>query len=60
MELGEEDVEPEHPGTLCRLCGNHLETAESTFIFGEDGEKKSLAEKINACLPVSVSSNVHK
>jgi hypothetical protein len=48
-----EDV-PEHPGQLCRLCASAVN--EVVYIYSGNGEKQRIADKINMCLPVTVSS----
>jgi hypothetical protein len=48
-----EGLVPEHPGQLCRLCASAVN--EVVYIYGGTGEKQHIAEKINMCLPVTVS-----
>ena len=43
----------EHPGLLCRLCASNID--EMVLIFSESGREQHIAEKINMCLPVTVS-----
>lgn len=47
------DSSQEHPGLLCRLCAEVVDTAH--FIFSEEGKKEKMYDKINTSLPVSVS-----
>ena len=41
------------PKPLCRLCART--TGEMVYIFKSDTSGKSLAYKINVCLPITVS-----
>lgn len=43
----------EHPGLMCRLCAQPVDTAH--FIFSEEGKVDKLPDKINSTLPISVS-----
>lgn len=43
----------EHPGLICRLCAQPVDTAH--FIFSEEGKGDKLPDKINSTLPISVS-----
>ena len=55
LELLEKSIVEEHPGVLCRLCGES--TTNHVYIFAAEGENEneySLADKINSCLPVTV------
>jgi hypothetical protein len=53
-EEAEEELVLEHPGQLCRLCASAV--SEAVYIFGANGKEQHIAEKINLCLPVTVSS----
>ena len=52
-EEAEEELVLEHPGQLCRLCASAV--GEAVYIFGATGKEQCIAEKINSCLPVTVS-----
>lgn len=41
-----------HPGLICRLCAQAVDTAH--FIFTEEGREEKLLDKINTSLPVVV------
>jgi hypothetical protein len=49
----DEELVPEHPGQLCRLCASAIK--EIVYIFSATGKEQHIAEKINTCLPVTVS-----
>ncbi|XP_015584869.1 zinc finger protein 267 isoform X2 [Cephus cinctus] len=49
-------IEPEHPGILCRLCG---QTTEDPIYFYAEEDKQteySIEDKINLCLPITVNA----
>lgn len=56
LELLDILKEPNHPGALCRLCGEP--TVNPVYIFPEEEEsggiELSVADKINLCLPITV------
>jgi hypothetical protein len=54
LEDVHEELVPEHPGQLCRLCASAVN--EVVYIYSGNGEKQRIADKINMCLPVTVSS----
>lgn len=54
IEEVDEELLLEHPGQLCRLCASAV--SEAVYIFGATGKEQHIAEKINTCLPVTVSS----
>jgi hypothetical protein len=45
--------EMEHRGQLCRLCASSI--SKGIYIFSGVGREQHLADKINTCLPVTVS-----
>lgn len=47
----------EHPGLICRLCAQLVDTAH--FIFSEKGREEKLFDKINTSLPVNIHCNDH-
>jgi hypothetical protein len=53
LEDMDEELVSEHPGQLCRLCASAVN--EVVYIFSGTGKKQHIAEKINMCLPVTVS-----
>jgi hypothetical protein len=53
LEEVDEEVTSEHPGQLCRLCASAI--TEVVYIFSATGKEQHIAEKINTCLPVTVS-----
>jgi hypothetical protein len=53
LEDMDEELISEHPGRLCRLCASAVN--EVVYIFSGAGKKQHIAEKINMCLPVTVS-----
>lgn len=53
LEEVDEELVLEHPGQLCRLCASAV--SEAVYIFSATGKEQHIAEKINMCLPVTVS-----
>jgi hypothetical protein len=53
VEDVDEELVLEHSGQLCRLCASAV--SEAVYIFGTTGKEQHIAEKINTCLPVTVS-----
>jgi hypothetical protein len=45
--------ELEYKGQLCRLCASSI--SKGIYIFSGAGREQHLADKINTCLPVTVS-----
>ncbi|KAE8746853.1 hypothetical protein FOCC_FOCC006412 [Frankliniella occidentalis] len=45
----------EHPGLLCRLCAQQVDTAH--FIFNEKGREEKLFDKISNSLPINIHCN---
>jgi hypothetical protein len=53
MDNGCVSEELECKGQLCRLCASSI--SKGIYIFNGDGREQHLADKINTCLPVTVS-----
>lgn len=61
LELEEEDEvletsnSLEHPGLICRLCAQAVDTAH--FIFSEKGREDKIFDKIGTSLPINIHCN---
>lgn len=55
IDVLEKTILDEHPGLMCRLCAQTVETAH--FIFSEEGKGDKLPDKINSTLPISIHCN---